>query len=97
MRLKNTSLASNHESATIPSRDISRIRRRVTCNSIANEASDAVFMRQAIEQARKAALVGEVPVGAIIVQDGVVISAAHNETVLRKSPLAHAGKQVIND
>ena len=48
------------------------------------------FMLQALEQARKASSAGEVPIGAVIVRDGRVLAAAHNETGMRNSPLAHA-------
>ena len=47
-------------------------------------------MRAALDQARAAALAGEVPVGAIIVRDGVVIAAAHNAPRTLCDPTAHA-------
>jgi tRNA(adenine34) deaminase len=48
-------------------------------------------MRLAIQEARKAQEKGEVPVGAIIVaQNGEVLSRAHNETIARNDPTAHA-------
>ena len=47
-------------------------------------------MRAALDQARAAALAGEVPVGAIIVRDGVVIAAAHNAPRQLADPTAHA-------
>ena len=51
---------------------------------------DHQFMRQAIEQARLAALVGEVPVGAVLVRDGKVISSAFNKPISTHDPSAHA-------
>ena len=48
------------------------------------------FMREALSLAHEAAQAGEVPVGAVIVHDGRVISAARNRTEERKAPLAHA-------
>ena len=48
------------------------------------------FMSLALSEAEKAAEKGEVPVGAVIVKDGKVISSAHNKTEERKSPLCHA-------
>ena len=37
------------------------------------------FMREAIKQAKKAAAKGEVPVGAVIVKDGKIISTGYNK------------------
>lgn len=49
------------------------------------------FMPLALEEARKAAARGEVPVGAIIVaQDGTVLAAEGNRTRERNDPTAHA-------
>ena len=47
-------------------------------------------MRAALDQARAAAIVGEVPVGAVVVKDGVVIAAAHNAPRGNCDPTAHA-------
>ena len=47
-------------------------------------------MRQALALAEQAATLGEVPVAAIIVKDGVVIASAHNRRELDKDPTAHA-------
>ena len=41
-------------------------------------------------EARAAAAVGEVPVGAVIVRDGVVLAAAGNRTLVDRDPTAHA-------
>jgi len=51
---------------------------------------DHQFMRQAIEQAQLAALEGEVPVGAVLVRDGRVISKAFNQPITHHDPSAHA-------
>ena len=48
------------------------------------------FMDLALEQAKRAAERGEVPVGAVITRDGDVLAAAGNETLLRCDPTAHA-------
>jgi tRNA(adenine34) deaminase len=53
-------------------------------------------MEQAIRQARAAAVLEEVPVGAVIVQDGKVLAEAHNETIKRGDPTAHAEVLVIH-
>ena len=47
-------------------------------------------MRAALDQAHAAALVGEVPIGAVIVRDGAVIAAAHNAPRTLSDPTAHA-------
>lgn len=47
-------------------------------------------MREAISEAEKAAEMGEVPVGAVIVKDGEVIAAARNMVEAYKSSSAHA-------
>ena len=51
---------------------------------------DHQFMQQAIEQAQLAALEGEVPVGAVLVRDGKVISKAFNQPITHHDPSAHA-------
>ncbi|WP_206811294.1 tRNA adenosine(34) deaminase TadA [Paradesulfitobacterium ferrireducens] len=48
------------------------------------------WMRLAFEQAQIAFELGEVPIGAVVVQDGKVISSAHNEKEQRQDPTAHA-------
>lgn len=48
------------------------------------------FMQAAIEQARRAALAGEVPVGAVIVKDNQIIAVAHNRCEELHDPTAHA-------
>lgn len=47
-------------------------------------------MRLAIEQAQLAAQSGEVPVGAVLVRDGQVISKAFNRPIANHDPSAHA-------
>lgn len=48
------------------------------------------FMRLALDEARQAAAYGEVPVGAIVVRDGVVLAAAGNRIESANTPLGHA-------
>ena len=48
------------------------------------------FMQMALAQARHAAEKGEVPVGAVVVRDGVVIARGHNQPIRRHDPTAHA-------
>ena len=47
------------------------------------------FMDLALEQARAAAAVGEVPVGCVVVRDGGVIAQAGNRTLRERDPTAH--------
>ena len=48
------------------------------------------YMAEAIRLARKAASLGEVPVGAVVVQDGVIIARGHNQREIDQDPTAHA-------
>ena len=48
------------------------------------------FMDMAMDEARKAQELGEVPVGCVIARDGVVIVATHNRTLADRDPTAHA-------
>jgi tRNA(adenine34) deaminase len=52
--------------------------------------NDLEGMRAALDLASGAVGLGEVPVGAVVVQEGRTIGQAHNETVARKDPTAHA-------
>jgi tRNA(adenine34) deaminase len=47
-------------------------------------------MRLALEQAREAELLGEVPVGAVVVRDGAVVASGHNVTHTENNPAGHA-------
>ncbi len=47
-------------------------------------------MAHALTQAQAAAAAGEVPIGAVIIKDGVVIAAAHNAPRRLADPTAHA-------
>ena len=46
------------------------------------------YMLEALEEAKKAAAMGEVPVGAVIVHGGKIIGRGHNETESRRDPTA---------
>jgi tRNA(adenine34) deaminase len=48
------------------------------------------FMRRALAAAEQAALIGEVPVGALVVVGGEVVAVAHNERETKNDPTAHA-------
>src|SRR6185369_4698070 len=51
---------------------------------------DAAWMERALEQAHLAAAAGEVPVGALVIQDGKIIGQGHNRNLLENDPTAHA-------
>ncbi|HEX3690797.1 MAG TPA: tRNA adenosine(34) deaminase TadA [Solirubrobacteraceae bacterium] len=51
---------------------------------------DEYFMRLALREASRATEHDDIPVGAIVVHDGEVIGAGHNERELREDPTAHA-------
>ena len=51
---------------------------------------DRQFMQQALDQAKLAAAAGEVPVGAVLVRDGQVISTGFNQPITNSDPSAHA-------
>jgi tRNA(adenine34) deaminase len=58
--------------------------------SDANSAADEHAMRIALDQAQNAWLVGEVPVGAVIVRAGQVIATGYNRPITEHDPTAHA-------
>lgn len=51
---------------------------------------DTIFMQAALALAREAAASGEIPVGAVIVKDGAVISSARNDNRETGNPVRHA-------
>jgi len=56
---------------------------------------DEKWMNLALEQAKKAEEMGEVPIGAILVKDGLLIAKAHNQPISTNDPTAHAEIQLI--
>ena len=52
--------------------------------------NDEFYMKCAIEEAKKAGQLGEVPIGAVIVKDNEIISRAHNLRETLQQPTAHA-------
>ena len=57
---------------------------------IEGSPTDEQFMRLALEEAARALEHDDVPVGAVLVHEGDVIGAGHNERELRQDPSAHA-------
>jgi tRNA(adenine34) deaminase len=51
---------------------------------------DRRFMADALDEARKALALGEVPIGAVVVREGEVLGRGHNRRELDGDPLAHA-------
>lgn len=51
---------------------------------------DDFYMQIAINEAKKAALINEVPVGAVIVYQDEIIAKSHNQNILLHNPCAHA-------
>jgi tRNA(adenine34) deaminase len=51
---------------------------------------DETFMRRALELADAAAMMGEVPVGAVLVHEEQVIAMGYNQPIASKDPTAHA-------
>ena len=54
-------------------------------------------MSLALELAREAQAAGEVPVGAIVVKDGVVVGRGYNRPVASRDPSAHAEMLALRD
>ena len=51
----------------------------------------------AVDEAKKAALKGEIPVGAVIIKDNKIIARGHNRREERMNPLSHAETEAINE
>jgi len=52
--------------------------------------SDEQFMKLALQEAQKSQEMNEVPVGAIIIMNGEVISKSHNKSISQNDPTSHA-------
>jgi tRNA(adenine34) deaminase len=57
---------------------------------LAPTSQDAAWMEIALEQASRAAQLGEVPVGALVIKDGEILGSGHNRNLLDNDPTAHA-------
>ncbi len=60
-------------------------------------AADEQYIRNALDLARDAAKRNEVPIGAVVVRDGMIIAAATNRTVRDQDPTAHAELLAIRE
>lgn len=54
------------------------------------DSADVVFMKAALQQAQNAQLVGEVPVGAVVVRDGAIVGTGFNQPIGSHDPTSHA-------
>jgi tRNA(adenine34) deaminase len=59
--------------------------------------ADSQFMQEALSEARSAAAAGEVPIGAVLVHDGKIVSRSGNRTIRDCDPTAHAELIVLRD
>lgn len=59
--------------------------------------TDEEYMQLALEEAKKAAEMGEIPIGAVLVHEGEVIAAAHNLRETNHDATAHAEMLVIRE
>ena len=60
-------------------------------------AADERWMREALALAQDAETAGEVPVGAVVVRDGVIVGRGYNAPILKQDPTAHAEIQALRD
>ena len=59
--------------------------------------NEQLYMSQALELAREAFAVGEVPVGALVVKDNKVIGRGYNQSIKNSDPTAHAEVIALRD
>jgi len=57
--------------------------------------NDEFFMQEALALAREAERAGEVPVGAVLVQDGMILGRGFNSPISQNDPTAHAEIQAL--
>ncbi|MHB9005237.1 MAG: tRNA adenosine(34) deaminase TadA [Coriobacteriia bacterium] len=59
--------------------------------------ADETYMAMALEEARLASVIGEVPIGAVVVCDGAVVARGHNRREIDTDPAGHAEFLAIRD
>jgi tRNA(adenine34) deaminase len=70
----------------------------ISNNDTEKQMNHVDYMEIAIQQARKAHKKGEVPVGAVLVnEDGKILSASHNQPITLSDPTAHAEILVLRE
>ncbi|MDM1696585.1 tRNA adenosine(34) deaminase TadA [Thiopseudomonas alkaliphila] len=60
-----------------------------------DRSQDLAFMQHALALAKQAAALGEVPVGALVVENGVIIGEGFNQPIAQSDPSAHAEVMAI--
>jgi tRNA(adenine34) deaminase len=64
-------------------------------HKMTQQEKDITFMKAALDEAKKAFEKNEVPVGAVVVSNDIIIARAHNLTETLRDPTAHAEMQAI--
>lgn len=59
--------------------------------------SDTAYMQEALKLAAQAAAAGEVPVGAVVVKDGLIVGRGYNQPIAGADPTAHAEIMALRD
>lgn len=59
--------------------------------------NDLYFMQVALQNAEKAFLDDEVPIGAVLVKDDIIVAQEHNRTRMNNDPLSHAEKLILDN
>lgn len=59
--------------------------------------NDTAYMQEALQLAAQAAAAGEVPVGAVVVKDGVIVGRGYNQPIAGTDPTAHAEIMAMRD
>ena len=59
--------------------------------------NDEFFMREALSLARSAECLGEVPVGAVVVREGIIVGRGFNSPIGENDPTAHAEIAALRD
>lgn len=66
-------------------------------DAVSRDVMDVRFMELALEEAARAADLGEVPVGAVVVRDGEVVGRGCNCPISSRDPTAHAEIRALRD
>lgn len=64
-------------------------------DQLVSEEKHACYMEEALKEARLALAEGEIPVGCVVVKNGIVIGRGHNRKETLKDPSAHAEMEAI--
>lgn len=59
--------------------------------------NDEYYMREALSMARSAECLGEVPVGAVVVREGIIVGRGFNSPIGESDPTAHAEIAALRD